>query len=653
MKEIKDFTRKPKITRENLEKLKRYRILKARENLIDFACYIEERYIPEKVHYLIADWIEQAHRGEKRRLMVFCPPRLGKSLLINIIASIYYMGKNPGKNIILATYGNDLSEQMGDEARAYVASEKFKEVFPETMIDKKSQAKTNWKLINTKNRIHLRGVYINTSVGAGLTGKGGSILTIDDPVKDRQQADSPTYQAMSWGWYHSTFATRGNVDRKQKGMQRITGPKEDPDKLDLEDLDPNNIKENTESEVPIIIVMTRWSHNDLAGQLLAAEEATKKDPETKHLAENWEVLKLPAIFEEDTEYKIKNKSYIKRLGTDKISWKKGESIEPGIYPIKKLQKLRHNDPREFEALYQQNPTAQEGNLFKKDWWRFYKASELPDWAFLKISSYDTSATDEDTSDFSVGFTGHFTGTELFITSRMKERMTFPKLKKAIVEKAKKEKPDIILIEHASSGIDLINDLKQTLLPIVPIKTMGKSKYARAVSATPYIEAGNLKLPHGIKWTEDLINEAAQFPHAAHDDQIDALGQMIRYVQDLVADAYFASDISTDNKFPGFIAPKSWPIYRVIHIPENKFSPATVLWVTIVKSSEKVWGKTFQINQSIVFCELICMNRSEEGEEEILNLSISEICEAIIETENNFEMEITDTYFNSGTKSKEP
>jgi hypothetical protein len=211
-----------KVTPEMLLKLKQYQIIKARENLIDFACYIEKKYKPEPVHFLIADRIEQAHSKKLLRSMIFCPPRLGKSLLINIIASIYYMAKHPGKSIILATYGNDLSEQMGSEARNYVNTQEFRDVFPGTGLDKRSQAKTSWQMVKYQadGVVAKRGTYINTSVGSGLTGKGGSLLTIDDPVKDRQQADSKTYQAMSWGWYHSTFATRGNVDRWQAGNRK-------------------------------------------------------------------------------------------------------------------------------------------------------------------------------------------------------------------------------------------------------------------------------------------------------------------------------------------------------------------------------------------------------------------------------------------------
>ena len=214
----------------------------AARSLIAFTEYTNSYYIPAQHHKRIADKLEAVERGEIDRLMIFMPPRHGKSELASRRFPAWYLGRNPHKQIIAASYNSDLANDFGREVRNIVASPEYGCVF-DTRLRDDSRAADRW---NTDKG----GAYVAAGVGTAVTGRGAHVLLIDDPLKDRDEADSEVIRNKVWNWYTSTAFTR---------------------------LMPGGA---------VVVIQTRWHEDDLAGRLLASNSA------------EWDVLELPAIDEQ-------------------------------------------------------------------------------------------------------------------------------------------------------------------------------------------------------------------------------------------------------------------------------------------------------------------------------------------------------------------
>lgn len=217
---------------------------KARKSLLDFVTYTNESYKAAAHHELIAGKLEAVERGEIKRLMITMPPRHGKSELASRRFPAYYLGRNTDKQIIAASYNSDLANDFGREVRNIVASPEFANLF-EVKLSQDSRAANRW-------HTDKGGMYVSAGVGTAITGRGADILLIDDPFKDRQEADSEITRERVWDWYTSTAYTR---------------------------LMPGGA---------IIVINTRWHDDDLSGRLLA---------EQSNGGDRWELLSLPAIAE--------------------------------------------------------------------------------------------------------------------------------------------------------------------------------------------------------------------------------------------------------------------------------------------------------------------------------------------------------------------
>lgn len=215
---------------------------KARNSLLAFTAYTNPSYEAAPHHELIASKLEAVMRGEITRLIICMPPRHGKSELASRRFPSFYMGQKPDKQIIAASYSSDLSTDFGREVRNIVDSPEFGALFPITLAAD-SKAANRWHTSEG-------GMYVAAGVGTAITGRGADILLIDDPFKDRKDADSELQRQRVWDWYTSTAYTR---------------------------LMPGGA---------VVVINTRWHDDDLTGRLLA-EQQTGGD--------QWEVLSLPAI----------------------------------------------------------------------------------------------------------------------------------------------------------------------------------------------------------------------------------------------------------------------------------------------------------------------------------------------------------------------
>jgi predicted phage terminase large subunit-like protein len=218
------------------------RRMDATERLIAFTEYTNSGYTPAPHHRRIADKLEAVERGEIDRLMIFMPPRHGKSELASRRFPAWYLGRNPNRQIIAASYNSDLANDFGREVRNIVDGPEYGCVF-NTRLRDDSRAADRW---NTDSG----GAYVAAGVGTAVTGRGAHILLIDDPLKDREEADSEIRRQRVWDWYTSTAYTR---------------------------LMPGGA---------VILIQTRWHEDDLAGRLIES---------SKTGGDKWDVLDLPAM----------------------------------------------------------------------------------------------------------------------------------------------------------------------------------------------------------------------------------------------------------------------------------------------------------------------------------------------------------------------
>lgn len=214
-----------------------------RADLLNFARYTMPTYDEAPHHRLIADRLEAVERGEIDRLAIFMPPRHGKSELASRRFPAWFLGRNPEAEILAASYNSELAMDFGRDVRGILRETEYQKLFPGVELRQDSQAADRLKT-------QQGGGYKAAGVGTAMTGRGADLLLIDDPVKDREEADSETRRARVWDWYRSTAYTR---------------------------LSPGG---------RIVVIQTRWHEDDLSGRIL--EQMGRG-------GDQWEVLSLPAL----------------------------------------------------------------------------------------------------------------------------------------------------------------------------------------------------------------------------------------------------------------------------------------------------------------------------------------------------------------------
>jgi predicted phage terminase large subunit-like protein len=434
--------------------------------LIEFSKVIFPEYEPQSYHYQIAKKLEAVERGEIKRLLITVPPQHGKSTLASKAFPAWYLGRNPDNRLILTSYGATLADEFGYEIRNIIAdAEHFGSVFPDVTLAKDSKAKNSWGL----DKPH-RGRFRAVGVGGGVTGKPANGILIDDPVKGAAEADSPVEREKTWRWYLRNVYSRISA----LGF--------------------------------IVLVMTRWHEDDLAGRVLRND---------KH--GNWEILHLKALTTDE------------ETGELKALW-------PERYPVQYLLEIKETDPRGFASLYQGEPTVEEGAIFKREWFtsfRRYTPELLAQKRFfLKVLSVDTAIKTGVRNDYSVIVCLAFDGIDYWLLDVWRGKVEFSDLEQALKDQYEKHKPDVLLIEDASSGQSVAQSLKRdTALPVVAVPTHGLPKTARAEMVSAIYRATKIQVPRSSTWYFDWQEEHLSFPTGTHDDQVDATAQGLSYIKE--------------------------------------------------------------------------------------------------------------------------
>lgn len=435
------------------------------ESFIAFVDQMWPSFISGRHHKIMADAFERVVRGELKRLIINMPPRHTKSEFASYLLPSWFLGKFPEKKIIQTAHTAELAVGFGRKVRNLVNSTDYQQVF-QTKLSTDSKAAGRW---NTASG----GDYFAIGVGGAVTGKGADLLIIDDPHSEQEamQGNPEVYDRV-YEWYSS-----GPRQRLQPGGA-------------------------------IIVVMTRWSKRDLAGQIL--DNSIKRD------GDEWEVIEFPALMPS------------------------GSPLWPEFWSQKELEAIRNELPvSKWEAQYQQNPTSEEGAIIKRDMWQIWESDVPPQCEYL-IQSWDTAFEKNNRADYSVCTTwGVFyrvneEGVEvphIILLDCYKERMEFPELKRKAKELYLEWEPDSLIVEKRASGAPLIYELRQMGIPLseyTPSK--GSDKIARVNAVSDLFSSGYVWCPK-TRWAEEVIEECASFPNGDHDDTVDSMSQaLLRFRQ---------------------------------------------------------------------------------------------------------------------------
>ena len=435
---------------------------RARRSLMGYVDMVYPNYRHAPHNELIAKTLDRVVSGELRRVMIFAPPRHGKSYLTSEAFPAYYLGRFPDRYIIHSTYADELALDFGSKVKNQVKDALHSELFPRCSI--KGQSQSQAKITTAAG-----GAYFAVGVGGAITGRGAHLLLIDDPIKGRAEADSDVIRQKLKDWYKSVAYTR-----LMKGGA-------------------------------VIIIQTRWHYDDLAGYLL---EEQKRNPQL----EPWTVIDLKAIAEED----------------DVLGRKPGEALWESDFPIETLNQIKMTlGTREFSSLYQQRPTSDDSAILKLEWFNRYHS--LPDNAYIRIHSWDTAIKDEEVNDPTCMHSWYLNDKGYWLADRLSYRLQFPDLLRLVVNMYDRDKPNVVLIEDKGSGQQLLQVLRTTTrIPVVGIQA-NASKICRAQAVSGTIESACVYIPESAPWLYEFESQIAQFPAAAHDDDVDAMTQALAYL----------------------------------------------------------------------------------------------------------------------------
>lgn len=413
---------------------------------------------------LICDKLEQCMRGDIKRLIINIPPRNLKSHCASICLPAYILGHKPNAKIVCISYAQVLANKLSRKTRKLMESSFYKNIFQTKLGDK-----------NTENEFETteNGSRYATSVDGAATGDGGGFIIIDDPIK-ASDANSETKRNKVNEWYRNTLASR--LNHKVEGV--------------------------------IIVVMQRLHIDDLTGNLLKQDD--------------WDVLSLPAIAEEDETFTLSDGRMVGR--------KAGSALNPKLEPLEVLEKLRKIMSNSvFSAQYQQRPIPAKGNIINFDDFQFYDHSELPQGA-TTFQSWDIALKDGADNDYSVCITAKYSNGVLYIDNVCRYKLEMLNLVKEMYYQYNSANTNHVIIEDSSITTHLLQYLnKESIIFPILYRPQG-DKVSRANNASLYIASKRVRLRKNASWLDDFKAEINAFPNGKNDDQVDALSQLIDAVE---------------------------------------------------------------------------------------------------------------------------
>ena len=403
----------------------------------------------------VAEYVQTRGASGIKKAMIFMPPRHGKTMSVSRMFPAWMLGHMPDLRIIMASYGATLAYRNSRTVRNLIQTPEYQTIFPGIVLSEDTAAKNEWDIKGTG------GGLIAAGVGGGITGHGGHLIIIDDPIKSRAEAESDTYRQRLIDWYINDLSTR---------LEEPGGA--------------------------VVVMLTRWHHYDLAGYLLDSEP------------DEWHVLSLPALAEDNDP-----------LGRDV-----GTALWESHYPAALLQKRREEmGEYAFSSLYQQRPMPSKAGLF--DTTKIQILDYAPDVQkpvrFYDLAVTAKKHSDY-TVGLKLGITSD---EDVIVYDVYRVQKSMPDVERDIVQNARidgtstriyleAEKAGIIQLDYLLRNPDMRPYAPQTVAPI-------GDKYTRAQPVAARCNNGKLKVLRG-SWNRTFIDELAVFPMGAHDDQVDAL-----------------------------------------------------------------------------------------------------------------------------------
>jgi len=407
--------------------------------------------------------VERIMNGEVRRLNVNVPPRNLKSLTLNVALSAFLLGHDPRKRIFCISYGAELAAEHSAQFKAIIQSEWYQRIFPRMRIR---------RIVDEEVYTTERGFRRWTSVLGAMTGMGGDVFIIDDPIKPVDALSEAKREAVNQ-WYSNTLLSR--LDNKETGV--------------------------------ILVIMQRVHQDDLSGYLLRDSE------------DAYDHLELPAIAEIPQRVPIGRERY--------YNWPVGEALHPTFESLETLQMLRREmGSTVFSAHYLQRPVPQGGALLRSEWFRYYTA--LPDQeqdAYI-IQSWDTAAKQGLLNSFSVCTTWLVNGRDYYLLDVFRKKMTYPELRDMASALIERYRPRYVLIEDAMTGSALADEVRCKFPSAVErIKPEG-DKQVRLFVQSAKFEQGRVWFPKDAPWLRTFLEELLSFPESRHSDQVDSVSQAL-------------------------------------------------------------------------------------------------------------------------------
>lgn len=480
------------------------------DSLIAFIRHVAPWFIVEEIHIVIARHLEMVAEGRIDRLMIFMPPRTGKSMMASVFFPAWQIGRNPSRKVMQLSHTEGLAIGFSKNVREIVASEEYHEIFPDFEMAKDARAGQRWAFKGgfDENGAKLQaGEYYAAGAGTAIAGKGFNTGIIDDPLSEQDIASKLARDRIN-AWYPDGFYTR-----RQPGDNAI------------------------------LLMMTRWTLDDLAGDQLARMEADLE-------ADDWTVLSVPGILDREAAALINN--IVDLDGTFPEQERYDEkglptihadgSFQPRRIELKELQRSKNNmSEKGFAAQYQQQPIREEGQIFKKQHWRMWgkdggsgikgvlpKDREPPKCVYT-MAVYDTAFEEDEVNDYSARSTWGVFWHEnadgygqynVVLLEKWKKRVEAADLLDIVKTHQKEYDLDQIVIEKRASGHQLIQELRRGgAKNIHAWLPPGGSRHNKG--KIPLAHAAQVVHQQGVvwymdrDWSEEMIEECADFP-SGHD-----------------------------------------------------------------------------------------------------------------------------------------
>lgn len=483
---------------------------RAPKSLLRFMLYVHSDYSAQWYHREVCRVVDRILEQGDKNLMIFMPPRHGKTEIISRYLPAYVLGRYPDDSVIATSYSADLATKNNRDVQRIIDSDRYRDIFPATQLwGKNIRTVTYGTYLRNSELFEIvnhRGYYRSAGVGGGITGMGFSKLgIIDDPVKNREEAESKTVQEKVMDWYTSTFLTR------------------------------------REAGACIIIIMTRWNRNDLAGKLLQIEP------------EKWEIIYFPAIM----EFNYRNR-YKEDTRED------GEALWPESYPIEFLEQFRGNK-YEWNALFQQKPVARGGNIINRDW--FELVDHYPTEGKI-VRFWDLAGTPKDKAkrndpDFTASALIRYNASDYHVIDVTHHRETPAKTSQIILDQAEEDQklfPDVTQVWEEEGGASgkFVTDHFNTLLARYRREAYrtDKAKEWYVDRLANKAETGNIKVVRG-GWLRSkcdgstFFDEAEDFPKGKHDDRLDVVAKGVYLLAEDAGGGDYLSAMYTEGQHSAY------------------------------------------------------------------------------------------------------